>query len=126
MRLYPPAESQSTRLSDGVVGFWMWTNLGFLSLAPVAACMSMTRKHRLRHGDNAFTRGVKCVAYGNAVVFPFALHVRHVEQQVAARSSRPKDAAVPRTVFVDRLKHFDIDNAILFGGMVSTLYCNHR
>lgn len=64
----------------------------------------------------------KCFTYGTAVVVPFALHNRYVEQRIAAHSLRSENGDVPNTVYVGRLSHSDIDNAVLLGGLVSS--CN--
>lgn len=62
---------------------------------------------------------LKCLAYGTAASIPIVVHNRYVEQRIASHFLRSENGDVPRAVFVDRLSHFDLDNAVILGGLVS-------
>lgn len=76
----------------------------------------------MRSGDKKLAVVTRCLAYGTVVGVPFALHNRYVEQRTVADSLRSENAASRHTVLFDRLPHFEIDNAMIVGGLVSDIF----
>lgn len=114
MRLFPPTCSDSEHHQSSHDHGSIYDGLDLLAamLGPAGYVWAASRGKR-------FAIHTKSIAYGTAVMVPFALHNRYVEQRAAAYSTRSDNMPVPRPVYVDRLSHFDVDNAMLLGGLVS-------
>lgn len=126
MRLFPPAHTEHDHQNVSNIDN---QSIGIIAgLGVVTAGLALTSAQRgsiraIPSGIKNVALLTKGVACATAVAVPYTLHNRYVEQRIDAHISRSENSAISRTVFADRLSHFDSDNAIILGGLVSTRTC---
>lgn len=97
--------------------------VGVASVGLVHSILLFGRIDRLRTSTNRTSLLFKCqwTAYSMAMLVPFTYHHNFIGQGKAKSPPRSEDVAAPRTVYMDRLSHFDVGGMMVTGGLVSTL-----